>query len=254
MGVPAGYYYKDGAYWAAADSSGPYGVTPAGVVVPLFQYAYEGTWASRPAASAVAAGSKMRATDVGVGGYSEWVSNGTNWRPLNGSVLLFEDRGSAASPIATLTGDGVATQMGFVIPGASSVRLPAGMPFAGSRLSVMFEGARGAVATVATNFSCRLDTVTVSTVNTGIVSSLNAAATASLFLRGWGTAVFQSATAFTGSRNINFGQSATGFTDYSGVSGDTDSNPPYVTFYIQAASLPAGETFSLLGYQVYFEG
>ncbi len=35
MAVPAGYFYKDGAYWDI-DGSGPYGINSSGIAVPLF--------------------------------------------------------------------------------------------------------------------------------------------------------------------------------------------------------------------------
>lgn len=36
MAVPTGYYYHNGAYWSLADGSGPYGITPGGVAIPLW--------------------------------------------------------------------------------------------------------------------------------------------------------------------------------------------------------------------------
>lgn len=216
--------------------------------------AYTGTWANRPAATAVAPGTKMIATDVGVGGYSEWVSNGTNWRPVNGSVLLFEDRGSVAAPIASLTGDGVSTQMGFVIPNASSVRLPAGMAYIGSHIIAVYECMKGPVATVTNNFSSKLDTVTVSSTGNNPLGNVSMGTTANLSGRGYGTAVVTGATTVTTSRLTNFATSTSGFFDMPAAAWDFDSNPPYVTFYIQGASLPAGELYHLIGYQVYFEG
>lgn len=254
MADPAGYVYKDGAYWSTADGSGPYGVTPAGLLIPLFEFAYKGVWASRPAASAVPAGSKMCATDVGVGGYSEWVSDGTYWRPVNGSVLLFEDRGSVASPIASLTGDGVSTQIGFVIPNASSVRMPAGMAFVGSRIVVVFECMKGAVATVTNNFTSKLDSVTVSSAGNNPVGSISMGPTANLSGRSFGTAVVTGLATTSNSRATSFAASGSGFFDMPAAAWDFDSNPPYITLYIQGAALPAGELYHLVGYQVYFEG
>lgn len=51
-------------------------------------YVHVGVWAARPSAVASGAGAKMVITDVGIGGYSEWRSDGTYWRPANGCVVL----------------------------------------------------------------------------------------------------------------------------------------------------------------------
>lgn len=45
------------------------------------------TWAGRPAAAGNS-GKRITITDVGTGGGSEWVSDGTYWRPVNGAVVL----------------------------------------------------------------------------------------------------------------------------------------------------------------------
>lgn len=97
---------------------------------------YEGTWASRPAATSVTAGAKIRITDVGVGGYSEWVSDGTYWRPVNGSVLLECRAGSVSSPVTSLTGNGTIQQ--YILP--RDILLPAGMLIPGSQLEVLMVG------------------------------------------------------------------------------------------------------------------
>lgn len=48
------------------------------------------TWATKPAANTFPVGVPIFITDVGVGG-SEWFSNGTNWYPTNGKVLLAQN-------------------------------------------------------------------------------------------------------------------------------------------------------------------
>lgn len=50
--------------------------------------AYHGVWATRPDATGVPAGTVIAITDVGTGGYSQWYSDGTYWRPMNGCVVL----------------------------------------------------------------------------------------------------------------------------------------------------------------------
>lgn len=215
---------------------------------------YQGVWAHRPNAASVAPGAKIIATDIGVGGYSEWFSDGKNWRPLNGNVLLFEDRGSATAPLASLTGDGVATQQGFVIPNASSVRMPAGMAYAGSRIVIIFEAMKGAVSTVTNNFASKLDSVTVSSSGNIPVGNVSMGATANIGGRSYGAAIVLGADTVCISRSVNFATSSSTFTDPAAAGWNFDSNPPYITFFIQGAALPAGELYYLLGYQVYFEG
>ncbi len=46
-------------------------------------YAYNGAWASRPSAAAYPVGTKIRFTDQ----KGEWETNGTDWIPVNGSVM-----------------------------------------------------------------------------------------------------------------------------------------------------------------------
>lgn len=114
---------------------------------------YVGTWASRPAASDVTAGSLMEITDYGAGGRSYWWSDGTYWRPQNGSVRLFTDFVTAdptANSLASLTGN--STEQFFTLP-AGNLLIPAGMVnVPDARVTVEFyarrAGATGAAANV----------------------------------------------------------------------------------------------------------
>lgn len=250
MPVPEGYVYKDGAYWNLTDASGPYGISPTGAVVPLSGFAYSGVWANRPIASSVPARTKIAITDVGVGGYSEWFSDGTYWKPVNGSLLLFRDRGTVAAPLATITGDGVLTIATFAIPNAASLLIPAGMCYPGSRIVVIHEGFRGATATVSYNLACKLEPGLTAVANTPL-TVINLPATANVNGRTYGAATIVDDTSIVISRAVNFGTNATGFNGLG--SGNFDSAPPYVVFYVQGTALPVGETISLLSYQVYFE-
>lgn len=71
------------------------------------QYVFIGVWASRPSASAYSLGTKIFVTDIGPAG-SEWVSDGSNWLPVNGSVLLARSA-VAASVTGTLSETALAT-------------------------------------------------------------------------------------------------------------------------------------------------
>lgn len=92
------------------------------------------TWATKPAASAVPVGTQIRASDVGVGsGGSIWYSDGSDWRPLGGSVILKQLAGNIASPAVSFTGS--TTEQQLVMPGGN-VRIPAGMLLAGGILNI----------------------------------------------------------------------------------------------------------------------
>ena len=93
---------------------------------------YIGTWAGRPAASAVSVGAQMIVTDVGVGGRSYWWGDGTNWRPVNGSVTLSEQHGTIAAPIATITGTIAGGFATFALPTIPVI--PVGMLIIGARV------------------------------------------------------------------------------------------------------------------------
>lgn len=88
---------------------------------------YQGAWAGRPAANAVPVGSTMVVTDFGVGGYSQWYSDGTYWRPVGGRLVLYQRTSeSLATPLASITASGGLNQA-FTIPDV--LRIPAGMLF-----------------------------------------------------------------------------------------------------------------------------
>jgi hypothetical protein len=87
------------------------------------------TWALRPTASGNT-GKVIRITDVGFQACgSFWVSDGTNWNPVNGSVVLAQGSGAPGYPITSNTG---ATDFLFTLPAGpmvsgGSVVIPAGM-------------------------------------------------------------------------------------------------------------------------------
>lgn len=83
------------------------------------------TWADLPAANSVPVGRTYTVLNTGWRVYS----NGTNWRPANGRLLIAQRCGSVASPIATLTG---VTAGMFTLPITPTI--PAGMLGPHSRL------------------------------------------------------------------------------------------------------------------------
>ena len=88
-------------------------------------------WANRPNAAANS-GQIIAVSDVGVGGCSYWWSDGANWRPLNGSCVLYSPGGTITTPVLTFDHPGG----NAIMPGQPNILIPAGMAYAGARLNV----------------------------------------------------------------------------------------------------------------------
>lgn len=111
------------------------------------------TWAAKPAASSLATGTEIIITDVGTP-RSRWYTDGTNWRPVNGRVLLKQFGGSVASPAIVYSGTG---NVQLAQPGGN-LKLPGGMLLQGS--SIVIEGMlRKRNNNAGTNVSYRIGTV-----------------------------------------------------------------------------------------------
>lgn len=85
---------------------------------------YVGPWAQRTLPNQVPIGSKSIFTDIGVGGRSEWYSDGTYWRPVNGNCtfyLLSAPLVGVASANSSLTFPDVTFPAGLLFPGASVI-------------------------------------------------------------------------------------------------------------------------------------
>jgi len=95
------------------------------------------TWATKPLASAYIGTAFI--TDIGQGG-SYWVSNGTEWKPLNGSVVL----ASSAVASSAVTGDS------GVDHAVASLVLPAGIMGLNGRIEVYAKFTATIVTTVTT--------------------------------------------------------------------------------------------------------
>lgn len=65
-------------------------------------YVYAGTWANKPSATLYPTGTRIYISDIGMGG-SDWVSDGTRWKPLNGRVVLA--RGATQSSVTGTTAE-----------------------------------------------------------------------------------------------------------------------------------------------------
>lgn len=80
------------------------------------------TWANRPDATAVQARTRIWISDFGAGGGSEWYSDGTNWRPVGGQIVLpgtvTPVTFTAQSPsFKLLVGKSFEIPAGMIIPG-----------------------------------------------------------------------------------------------------------------------------------------
>lgn len=133
---------------------------------------YSGAWATRPAASAVPINAQMTVTDVGTGGYSLWFSDGTNWRPVNNKVMLWNRAQTIASPIATMAATGATID--FTLPDALTI--PAGMLYAGMKVFAIVHVRRLAAAGAAGLAGVRLGnsatTINNNTFGQGTISAV----------------------------------------------------------------------------------
>lgn len=117
-------------------------------------FAYRGPWAGRPAANGVPVGTKLAITDVGVGGYSEWFSDGTYWRPVGGFLMLGSWVSARDTPLSVITG--VTGIQEF--PGVPRILIPEGVvaPNTVFRMRAR-ESKRG--TTLGASLDCRLTSV-----------------------------------------------------------------------------------------------
>jgi len=104
--------------------------------------AYSGSWAGRPAAGSVPAGTEIAITDVPRGGISRWFSDGTQWQTVDGHVVLYAQAKGYKNPLGSVTWASAAITM--AIPGGS-IKIPAGLIVPGvSELRVNVLWATGA--------------------------------------------------------------------------------------------------------------
>lgn len=91
------------------------------------KFAYLGpvAWASRPSAVTSGAGAQLLVNNIGTAPRTVFVSDGTNWLPLGGRLLIKGASSTIAAPLNNITGNG-ATAVLFAIPGGSPAIL-AGM-------------------------------------------------------------------------------------------------------------------------------
>ena len=126
-----------------------------------FEYPFRTTWAGRPAVGLVPAGTELQVTDYG---NHKWISDGANWSPVQGVVVLYDLFGlnDGTGHIARISG---ATSGTFAIPGG--LKIPSGMIPNGTRISAQVE-----ITKVGGNGTANT-TVTLGTLNSASDSSVS---------------------------------------------------------------------------------
>ena len=210
---------------------------------------YNGPVANLPAPNTVPVGYYARVTDLGVGGTSEWVSDGTIWRPRGGSVLLYQRLGSVASPVATINGNG--TNVNFVIPDVCLI--PPQVLYPGIRVYAAAKFRRTALAAGAVASASRVCLGSSGhPVNDLSMLATTLSATLNQEHAAMGYADVVSNTVYKSQNYVIWnGISVAGFFDRT-VFFNTTGNT-YVTFGC-TSTLIAGDVLALLDYTVRLEG
>lgn len=189
------------------------------------------------------AGARIRLTDLH---NAEFISDGTNWKPVSGSQLLYIAEGTVATPLATLTGNG--TNQLFTLP-AGNLVIPAGLLSPNTELYAegwfkrsTANGAFTGIALLGTGNSF----------GDNQFLSVSITNTASFEWRGDGSAKISSSTAFTSTGFILANQvSSAGQVDRTGSFNTASVN--YVNFGA-SSSFIAPDTFAINGYRVEIKG
>jgi len=210
-----------------------------------FELPLRTTWAGRPAVGLVPAGTELQVTDYG---NHKWVSDGVNWSPAQGVVVLYDLFGlnDGTGHIAQIAG---ATSGTFAIP--SGLKIPAGMTRRGTKILVQVEATK-----VGGNGAANLS-VTLGTLNSASDSSIVARSVST----GTGMQVLISCAARFGSSTTKFNTRdivGEGITQASvaNVMKDRTSNintaaDMWINVNINSAN--AGDVFNLIGIQVKLE-
>lgn len=236
-----------GNLWIGNTTSGTFSTAAASVVglgnnyaANSWQAAFLGdfAWASRPSASAVAVGSKIKITDYG---YSEWYTDGTYWRPVNGQIVLAERSGSVASPIGTVTG---VTAGQFTL--SPTMLIPAGMLAYGSAQIIVDAQyyRRGATATATA--SARFGTANTVSDSAMAGITMTAVDTQSLRLQWCGYVTSADSITVQTSTPVNTASVAGALVDRStNING---AAAQYASLHIGSANV--ADSFDLIGYRL----
>lgn len=204
-------------------------------------------WANIPSAVTVGAGATVQVTNVGVS--PTWfVSDGTNWHPLNGMALLYNRAGSLASPLATLTAAiGI-----FTLP--ETLVIPASLISPRMRLCTEAQFQRDPVTATATiNTLARIGNLNSSSDNS-VLMAATVPATPGQHVPVGRVSVMWSTTTTATQHETRAGPNAT---QVSGNIVDITSNisttvPLYVNFGVSGGN--GTDPLNLINYKVWIEG
>ena len=156
--LPSAVGLRTGTVYEILDYGGNIATVVAGAW--RFEYPFRTTWAGRPPVGIVPAGTELQVTDYG---NRKWISDGVNWIPAQGVVILYDLFGlnDGTGHIAQISS---ATSGTFAIPGR--LKIPAGMLRNGTKISAQVE-----VTKVGGNGTATA-TVTLGTLNTTSDSSI----------------------------------------------------------------------------------
>lgn len=207
---------------------------------------YEGTWAGLLASFPANANAGKRAVVTDFVSRPVVVSDGANWRPLNGRMRLYGRNGTVAAPLASFTG---VTAGYFTLP--QTLTIPAGIVAPHSEVWANFDiyktGAGGTAG-----ISMRLGTTGGAT--DGVFGSGTAAAASGQTVRLYSGARFSAATdrfLSTGYAAFNGGGSSVS-SAFDRTTGVSTTASMVISLELSAANV--ADTIMLLGYSVWLEG
>lgn len=197
------------------------------------------TWANRPTAAGNT-GLCVRITDVGVSGGSYWFSDGTNWRPVGGSVLIASQQGSITTPVSAFTGVTSSTftitqpvfPAGMLIPGSATIEVEAQLRRTGATATALMNVRLGTAKTSADNAIYAFTYAATTLLDLFVNPSVLVAETSRVVATNWQTR--------GGSGNASVYQERTGNINTAAEMG--------ITFDISSAN--AADSFALIGYKV----
>ena len=200
------------------------------------------TWSSKPAAAGNT-GVVIRVTDVGPFG-THFVSDGSNWHPVNGQAVIAADWGSEANPLVTYTGG---TGAIYTLPKGAIV-IPAGLLVAGKTQIEVRAKVRRTTNTATANFLVKLGTN--GTVSDGDVFAAQMAATTNLALYATPHIGMRTATEAVSTNWLAFQAAGASSSAIEKVLTTDINTAAEMTLSFGIGSANTADSFSLIGYAV----
>lgn len=202
------------------------------------------SWVNRPSPASVHPGTLIAVSDYN---YARFVSDGTYWRPVQGSVLIYSKWGSLASPLAVIQNSTAAT---FTLPGGAP-KIPAGMILPNAKITIQSDSRKvGANGTA--NAFVRLGTAGNASDSAVVGLNVPIATNSDICLSS--SARFSSSkTSFTSRNYIGDGTTSTANagTAYDRTTQVNTDADMFFTFEVSAAS--ASDVFNLVGCHIILE-